>query len=164
MTATKSFYAPPPSVVAQITALPELPMSDIKSIWHELFGGDIPSTNRRYLQRRIAYRLQEIEFRKVDRSMIERNKRRIKSLIELGKNKKFDRDIRLMPGTVLTREYQGKEYQVMASIDGQYEFEGRCYSSLSRIAREITGTAWSGPVFFGIKSNTAKKTTSKKRA
>ena len=69
-----------------------------------------------------------------------------------------------MAGTLLTREYQGKEYQVMATVDGQYEFEGRPYRSLSRIAKEITGTAWSGPVFFGLKTTAASKTPSKKGA
>ena len=111
-----------------------------------------------------AYKLQEIEFCKIDRNMLDRNKRRIQAILESGQNKKFDRDIRLMAGTVLTREYQGKEYRVMATVDGQYEFDGRCYQSLSRIAKEITGTAWSGPVFFGLKSTAAKKTSGKKGA
>ena len=52
----------------------------------------------------------------------------------------------------------------MATVDGQYEFDGRSYQSLSRIAKEITGTAWSGPVFFGLKSTAAKKTTGRKGA
>jgi hypothetical protein len=103
-------------------------------------------------QPRIAYKLQEIEFRKVDPSLLERNKRRIKALVETGKARKLDRDIRLMPGTVLTREYQGIEHRVTVAQDGQYEFEGRRYPSLSMIAREITGTRWSGPLFFGVKA------------
>jgi hypothetical protein len=52
----------------------------------------------------------------------------------------------------------------MATVDGQYEYEGRPYRSLSRIAKEITGTAWSGPVFFGLKTTAASKTASKKGA
>lgn len=123
-----------------------------------------PTHNRQFLERRIAYKLQEIEFRKIDRNMLDRNKRRIQAILESGQNKKFDRDIRLMAGTVLTREYQGKEYRVMATVNGQYEFDGRCYQSLSRIAKEITGTAWSGPMFFGLKSTAAKKATGKKGA
>jgi len=164
MTATQSPYATPPSVLAQITSLPDLPMSDIKALWKSLFGEDTPTHNRQFLERRIAYKLQEIEFRKIDRNMLDRNKRRIQAILESGQNKKFDRDIRLMAGTVLTREYQGKEYRVMATVDGQYEFDGRCYQSLSRIAKEITGTAWSGPVFFGLKTTAAKKTTGRKGA
>ncbi|MCL4652466.1 DUF2924 domain-containing protein [Burkholderia multivorans] len=164
MTTTQSPYATPPSVLAQIAALPDLSMSDIKSLWKDLFGDDTPTHNRQFLERRIAYRLQEIEFRKVDRALADRNKRRIQTILESGQNKKFDRDIRLMAGTILTREYQGKEYRIMATVDGQYEFEGRLYRSLSRIAKEITGTAWSGPVFFGLKSSAVKKPAGKKGA
>ena len=151
-------YKTPQAIIAKIAALPDMPMNDIKALWKSLFGTDNPTHNRQFLERRIAYRLQEIEFRKVDRALMDRNKRRIQQLIESGKNKKTDRDIQLAAGTILTREYQGKEFWVLVSVDGQYEFEGRPYRSLSRIAKEITGTAWSGPVFFGLKIKpTAKK-------
>ncbi|OQZ07348.1 MAG: hypothetical protein B6D36_00355 [Planctomycetes bacterium UTPLA1] len=150
----KAYTVPPtpPSVVAQIAGLPDLSMDEIKALWRRLFGSDNPTPNRQFLERRIAYRLQEIEFRKVDRNLIDRNKRRIESILETGKARKLDRDIRLMPGTVLTREYQGIEHRVTVAQDGQYEFEGRRYPSLSMIAREITGTRWSGPLFFGVKA------------
>jgi len=142
----------PSSVVARIAGLPDLSMDEIKALWRRLFGSDNPTPNRQFLERRIAYKLQEIEFRKVDPNLLERNKRRIKDLMETGKVRKLDRDIRLMPGTVLTREYQGIEHRVTVTQDGQYEFEGRRYPSLSMIAREITGTRWSGPLFFGLKA------------
>lgn len=150
----KAYTVPPtpPSVVAQIAGLPELSMDEIKALWRQLFGNDNPTPNRQFLERRIAYRLQEIEFRKVDRNLIDRNKRRIEAILETGKARKLDRDIRLMPGSVLTREYQGIEHRVTVAQDGQYEFEGRRYPSLSMIAREITGTRWSGPLFFGVKA------------
>lgn len=150
----KAYTVPPtpPSVVAQIAGLPDLSMDEIKALWRRLFGNDNPTPNRQFLERRIAYRLQEIEFRKVDRNLFDRNKRRIESILETGKARKLDRDIRLMPGTVLTREYQGIEHRVTVAQDGQYEFEGRLYPSLSMIAREITGTRWSGPLFFGVKA------------
>ncbi|MFZ5615516.1 MAG: DUF2924 domain-containing protein [Pseudomonadota bacterium] len=150
----KSYTVPPtpPSVVARIAGLPDLSMDEIKALWRRLFGKDNPTPNRQFLERRIAYKLQEIEFRKVDPNLLERNKRRIEALMETGKVRKLDRDIRLMPGTVLTREYQGIEHRVTVAQDGQYEFEGRRYPSLSMIAREITGTRWSGPLFFGVKT------------
>ena len=37
-----------------------------------------------------------------------------------------------------------------------YEYQGSLYQSLSEIARLITGTRWSGPLFFGLKSSPAK--------
>ena len=113
-------------------------------------------------QNPIRHRLQEIEFRKVDPNLLERNKRRIASLVETGMLKKRDRDYRPVAGTLLTREYRDKEYPVIVSADGQYEFEGRTYQSLSMIAREITGTRWSGPVFFGLKAPSALRLAAKK--
>lgn len=154
----------PPSVAAQIAKLPELPMAEIKALWKKLIGGDTPNHNRQFLERRIAYRLQEVEFRKVDANLLERNKRRIASLVDTGKMKKRDRDYRPAPGTVLTREYQRVVYRVVATADGQYEFEGRMYPSLSVIAREITGTRWSGPLFFGLKAPGKPKAAVKKGA
>jgi len=160
MNAFSTSYKTPQAIIAKIAALPDMPMNDIKALWKSLFGTDNPTHNRQFLERRIAYRLQEIEFRKVDRALMDRNKRRIQQFIESGKNKKSDRDLQLAAGTILTREYQGRELRVMVSVDGQYEYEGRPYRSLSRIAKEITGTAWSGPVFFGLKIKpTAKKAT-----
>ena len=126
-------------------------MTEIKALWRKLFGRDNPTHNRQFLERRIAYKLQEIEFRTVDPQLLERNARRIQALIETGKAPKRDRELRLVPGTVLTREYRGIEHHVAVTQDGQYAYQGRRYPSLSMIAREITGTRWSGPLFFGLK-------------
>ncbi len=161
MNATHSFTASQ-SVTAQIAGLPELPMTEIKSLWLKLFGSENPTHNRQFLERRIAYKLQEIEFRKVGASTLDRNRRRINAIVETGKVKKRDRDYRPMAGTVLTREYQGIEYRVTATADGQYNYEGRMYPSLSMIAREITGTRWSGPLFFGLKAPASSKVSVKK--
>lgn len=55
----------------------------------------------------------------------------------------------LTPGTVLVREWNGRRYQVNVLAEG-FEMDGRSYASLSQIAKTITGTAWSGPRFFGL--------------
>lgn len=162
MRPSKPIPITPLSVASQISQLPELPMADIKSLWQRLFRTANPTHNRQFLERRIAYKLQEIEFRKVDPGLLDRNKRRIESLIETGKVKTRDPDYRPVAGTMLTREYQGKEYRVIASADGNYSFDGRTFQSLSQIAREITGTRWSGPVFFGLKARSEKKTPNRK--
>ena len=123
-----------------------------------------PNYNRAILERRIAHYLQEVEFRKVDANLLERNQRRIEALLETGKVQKRDRDTRPTAGTVLTREYRDVEYCVIATTDGQYEFNGRMYPSLSMIAREITGTRWSGPLFFGLKAPAKPETSARKGA
>ena len=56
----------------------------------------------------------------------------------------------LKPGTVLTREWQGTLHQVRVNDDG-FEYEGVLFASLSEVARKITGTRWSGPLFFGLR-------------
>jgi hypothetical protein len=58
----------------------------------------------------------------------------------------------LKPGTRLVREWQGRTYDVLV-LDEGFSWQGTRYRSLSAIARKITGTAWSGPLFFGLKSN-----------
>jgi Protein of unknown function (DUF2924) len=157
MNTSTNRFTPPPSVTAQIARLPQLPMAEIKTMWQKLFGTDNPTHNRQFLERRIAYKLQEIEFRTVDPELLERNARRIQALVETGKAPKRDREIRLLPGTVLTREYRGVEHHVAVTQDGQYEYQGRRYPSLSMVAREITGTRWSGPLFFGLKGSAKAK-------
>lgn len=56
----------------------------------------------------------------------------------------------LAPGTRLLREWQGRTHQVTVLSSG-FEWNGVRYRSLSAIARSITGTAWSGPLFFGLR-------------
>jgi hypothetical protein len=146
----------PLTVTAQVHGLSSLQFSEIKTLWRKLFGGETPTHNRQFLERQLAYKLQEVEFRKVDPGLLERNNKKIASLIATGKLRKRDRDFHPTPGTLFTREYHGKVHQVIATADGLYEFEGRPYRSLSMIAREITSSRWSGPVFFGLKDYAAK--------
>jgi hypothetical protein len=58
----------------------------------------------------------------------------------------------LKPGTRLMREWQGRTYDVLVLDDG-FSWQKTQYRSLSALARKITGTAWSGPLFFGLKQN-----------
>ena len=152
MSATHRIPATPSSVVAQIARLPQLPMAEIKALWQKLFERDVPTRNRQFLEKRIAYKLQENEFRKVNPELLEQNRQRIATLIAAEQEKKPDHVFRPLPGTVFTREYQGIDYHVIARTDGQYEFDGRIFSSLSAVAREITGTRWNGLLFFGIRA------------
>ena len=161
MKTSKTPAAPPRTTVAQVHELHNLPFPEIKALWRKLFGGETPTHNRQFLERQLAYKLQEVEFRKVDPGLLERNNKKIASLIATGKLRKRDRDFHPTPGTLFTREYHGKVHQVIATADGQYEFEGRPYRSLSMIAREITSSRWSGPVFFGLKDYAAKSTAKK---
>jgi len=57
----------------------------------------------------------------------------------------------IRPGTRLLREWRGKMHTITAADNG-FEYRGKRFASLSQIARVITGTRWSGPLFFGLKS------------
>jgi hypothetical protein len=60
---------------------------------------------------------------------------------------------RLRPGTVLMREHGGVRHTVTITPDG-YVWQDRTYSSLSAVARAITGTSWNGLRFFGLRERT----------
>ncbi len=57
--------------------------------------------------------------------------------------------IHVKPGLKLVREWRGETHDVLVLENG-FEWNGQCWRSLSAIAREITGTPWSGPRFFGL--------------
>lgn len=141
------------SIAAQIAALPDRPIADIRALWTRLFGTDPPNSNSRpIMERRIAYRLQETEFRKQDAAMLQRNQRHIANLIEKGR-KVRPREYAPVPGTVLVRRYRDEEHRVTVMLDGQFEYLGQPYGSLSQVARKITGQTWSGPLFFGLRAS-----------
>lgn len=141
----------PAAVLAQIASLPQLPIHELRQLWRKLFDNDPPHHIRSFLERRIAHGLQEREYRKHDLALLERNRRRIQYLTEKGRLMKRETDYVPVPGTVLTRDYCGVEHRVTVTADGQYEYRGRVFGSLSKVAREITGTQWSGPLFFGLR-------------
>ena len=60
------------------------------------------------------------------------------------------RDTNFAPGTVLLREWGDREHKVAVTAEGLFEYEGSTFKSLTAVARQITGTHWSGPLFFGL--------------
>ena len=59
-------------------------------------------------------------------------------------------------GTRLSREYDCEPHEVLVVREG-FEYQGETYTSLTKVAKVITGTAWSGPAFFGLKKATQNK-------
>lgn len=64
---------------------------------------------------------------------------------------------RLLPGTVLTRIYDDIEHRVLVRGSNDFEYQGQRFKSLSAVVKRITGSHWSGPVFFGLKTPASKK-------
>jgi hypothetical protein len=154
---TSTSFNLPSSVLNQIVNLPDMKIDALRKLWKQLIGGAPPNSNRPFLERRLAYKLQEIEYRKFDRNLLDNNKRRLRTLMERGKLNKRSCDYQLTPGSILMRLYQDVEHQVVVLPEAQFEYRGKRYGSLSMIAREITGTQWSGPLFFGLKQKASDK-------
>jgi hypothetical protein len=140
------------TVLAQIAALKAMPILELKQKWRDLFDSEVPRYNRRFLESRIAYRIQERAFGGLKPETIKRLKALAEEL-DGGDPKRRRQTAKDGPisGTRLIREYQGIEYCATVRDDG-YEYQGRPYKSLSAIARAITGTRWNGLTFFGLKN------------
>jgi hypothetical protein len=138
-------------IPARLAALKTTPTPDLKQQWRDLFDSEPPPFNRRYLESRLAYRIQELAYGGLKPETIRRLERLGEDL-DGGDRKKGRVRADMMPiaGTRLIREWQGVEHVVTVTAGG-FEWQGRPYRSLSAIARAITGTRWNGLIFFGLK-------------
>ncbi len=147
----KTAYNPSRSVLKQVSLLPDMPIEEIKSLWRKLYHKEPPTHVRAFLEKRLAFRLQELAFRADQPKRAGKKDRRINAIAKTDQKPLRERYAQPAPGTVLTRTYKEKELCVTVMYDGQFEFESRLYTSLSTIANEITGSRWSGPLFFGLR-------------
>jgi hypothetical protein len=142
------------TVLAQLAALKGAPASALKARWRELFETEPPAYNRRFLESRLAYRIQELAYGGLGHDTLERLKALSKQYANLDPiERKAKPVLHPIAGTKLIREWQGVEHCVTVRAD-DFEYLGRPYKSLSSVARQITGTKWNGWVFFGLKNNT----------
>ena len=146
------------TVSAQIAALPALPMAELSALWDQYFPRRPKHINRSFLESRLAYRIQEMAYGAVPvgirRHLVEAGAAhsKIKHRVQASDT---DRQQHLMPGTVLIREWDEREHRVVVTPDGQCEYAGRTFRSLSAVARHITGVQWNGPRFFGLRGEKA---------
>ena len=144
------------SILSQLTALKSASAPVLKARWRELFDTEPPAYNRRFLERRLAYRIQELAYGGLSRETTERLKAMAKQYAD---QKMADRKarplLRPVAGTKLIREWEGIEHCVTVGHD-DFEYLGRPYKSLSSVARQITGTKWNGWVFFGLKNSLSR--------
>jgi hypothetical protein len=140
------------SVLAQFAALKSAPVADLKRKWRDLFDREPPPYNRRFLDSRLAYRIQELAYGGLSDEALERLDAIADELEGRATKRRRDAAVgRPIAGTRLIREWQGKEHCVTVRRD-DFEYQGRPYKSLSAVARHITGTNWNGLVFFGLKN------------
>ena len=160
------------AVRAQIEALRLLKARALRVKYRELFGEESRSSNRGYLFRRVAWRLQALH----EGDLSARARERAQQLA-------VDADLRLRPpgsfskqieaaqaaqssarrdarlphaGTELARKYKGQLIRVKILEQG-FEYSGMQYESLSAIAYRVTGTRWNGFAFFGLNHQQVSK-------
>jgi len=139
------------TVLSQLAALKGASAPFLKVRWRELFNTEPPAYNRRFLESRLAYRIQELAYGGLSRETLDRLRAMAKQYATRDAAERKARPVhRPIIGTKLIREYQGIEHCVTVRAD-DFDYLGRPYKSLSSIAREITGTKWNGLVFFGLK-------------
>jgi hypothetical protein len=141
----------PDSVEKRLVALPTMSKAELCDLWKQFFHSDPSSDLRRNLMIPIlAYRIQEQAFGSLSARTRERL-RQLSQAFEKGSDPSAVRTPCIRPGTRLVRQWGDVVYLVNVHTNG-YEYRGTRYQSLSAIARLITGTRWSGPLFFGIKN------------
>lgn len=143
----------------QLVDLEKLTIAELVEKYRAVFGTDTRTRNRPYLVRKIGWRLQEL----AEGGLSERAKARLAELManaplrHVAPRGAKSKDVqeerrerqRPKPGTILRREYNGREYAVTVR-EADFEYRGKRYASLSRIAKEITGTHWNGWRFFNL--------------
>jgi hypothetical protein len=140
-------------IPARLAALKTTSTADLKAQWRELFDSEPPPFNRRYLESRLAYRIQELAYGGLKPETVKRLEALGEQLDGGDRMKSRIRaDLTPIVGTRLIREWKGVEHVVTVTADG-FDWQGRPYKSLSAIARAITGTRWNGWVFFGLKNH-----------
>jgi hypothetical protein len=144
------------SLAMVLADLEGLELGALHRQWRNHLGGEAPAHMPRWLLVKVlGHRLQVAAFGDLDKSVC----RLLRDESDEDGNRNtapFDRrdaqtrdGIALRPGALLVREWRGKLERVMV-LEGGYAWNGKNFSSLSRIAKAMTGTSWNGHRFFGL--------------
>jgi len=139
-----------PQVEAELDRLPSMPIVELRARWRALLKSEPPGAfGPDLLRRSIAYRIQEDAYGGLDRAtarllqQLKAQMRKTPGKIVLPR--------RIKAGAVLVRKWKGHSHRVTV-LDEGFGYETKTYGSLSVIARQITGTRWNGPRFFGLRT------------
>ena len=138
------------AILAQLTALRRMPMTELKAKWEDLFAAPAPNNSRAFLELRLADRIQQLTYGGLSRE----TRRTLDLLADEAEGKTARKGMagdgrNPRNGTKLVRAWNGTEHTVTVLQDG-YEMGGRKFKSLSAVAKTITGTNWNGFRFFGL--------------
>jgi hypothetical protein len=144
------------AIAGKLPALASLPIKELKREWRSLYGSAPPlRISRELLVRAVAYRIQEQAL-----GVLKESTRKL--LLRLARDARDGKPLKISPsaptsaGTVLMREWQGITHEVRV-LDRGVLYQRRRYRSLSEVARLITGSRWSGPLFFGLRSRSGEE-------
>jgi hypothetical protein len=130
-------------IEAEINRLRSLGLDELRARWRATFrSSPPPAFTKDLLVRFLCWHLQEQAFGGLDSDTA-------KLLDRVARGDRPGADRRLKPGTMLVREYQGERHTVTV-VPAGYLWRETTYTSLSTVARAITGTAWNGYRFFGL--------------
>ena len=139
----------PAALAEAISMLETLSKDDLRDHWHRYYGNPAPKRlGVDLLLRAVAYAVQAEARGGLKPALRRQLKRLARDLTQNGGSVSNAR-LSYKPGTRLVRVWQGETHEVTI-LEGDFAWRGRRFDSLSRIAREITGTRWSGPAFFGL--------------
>ncbi len=126
----------------QLAALDQASLSELRAQWQAFSNKPVPRVRRTLLRLALAWEMQAA----VHGGLSRRAEQRLAYLA--GKNAAPDAP---RPGMRLVREWNGVLHTVTIDADGLIHWQDKTWRSLSEVARAITGTRWSGPVFFGLR-------------
>jgi Protein of unknown function (DUF2924) len=129
-------------------ALDGASLEELRGEWRRLYRSEPPRISRELLVRGIVYRIQELQHGGLGKT----TRRKLKTLAKMFRTEGRvapDPGLSLKPGARLVREWHGRTHTVTVTEDG-FEYAGTSYSSLTKVAKKITGAHWSGPRFFGL--------------
>ena len=126
---------------AYIAGLRELSVEDIRDLWSAEFKRPAPLLSKNLCSLSLAYRFQERRSGKTLGILLSHSQKQNQAV----------RRRRFVAGTRFLREWEGKTHHIEVSDHG-FEHEGSRYTSLSAVAKAITGAHWSGPRFFGLEA------------
>lgn len=144
------------TVQDDLEALAAMDRPAMVALWLKLHGNPLSfPANHKFLRQLLAYRIRELAYG----GLSEKTRKR---LAEIAREEELERlglkrqRRHVRPGTRLVRVWEGKSHTAEVTEDG-FLYQNKKYRSLSVIAREITGTQWSGPAFFGLKTLKTRK-------
>ena len=139
------------SLEQQLAELPGMSPAQLRAKWRDCWRKPAPDIGPDLLRRGIAWKLQSRVYGELPRH-IERELERAAQRLRRGDELISTSPSSLKTGTRLVREWQGRVHHVLV-LDEGYEYDARCFSSLTQVATAITGTHWAGPTFFGLRKH-----------